>query len=65
MLVAYVLVREAYDFGTEHRRDLRVPAVKENSKENLEDVKYDCVSAISKDVSVVICTVCAPLCHIM
>ena len=35
ILVASVLVGEAYDFGTVHSKDLRMPPVRETSKENL------------------------------
>lgn len=52
ILVASVLVGEAYDFGTAHSRDLRMPPVRETSKENLENIKYDSVSAITKDTRV-------------
>ena len=52
VLVASVLVGEAYDFGTEHKRELKMPPVRERSKGNLESIKYDSVSAITKDTRV-------------
>ena len=51
-LVASVLIGEAYDFGTVHSKDLRMPPVRETSKENLENIKYDSISAITKDTRV-------------
>ena len=42
VLVASILVGEAYDFGTEHKRDLRMPLVREKSKKILKTLKYEC-----------------------
>ena len=52
LLIMHVLVEEAYDYGTTHNRDLRMPPVKDKSRQNLENKNYDSVSAITKDTRV-------------
>ena len=52
ILVASVFV-EAYDFGTTQQRPQNATRQR-NIKENLENIKYDSVSAITKDTRVYI-----------
>lgn len=49
LLVASVLIGKAYDCGTAHNKELKMPPVREKSRQNLEKIKYDSVSAITKD----------------
>lgn len=52
VLIANVLIGEAYDFGTVYSNDLKMPPVKQESKQNLTNLKYDSVSGITKDARV-------------
>ena len=50
--IANVLVGEAYDFGTSHNQKLKMPPIKQGSKLDLINIKYDRVSGITKDTRV-------------
>ena len=52
LLIANVLVGEAYDFGTSHNQELKMPPIKQRSKKDLINIKYDSVSGITKDTRV-------------
>ena len=52
VLIAHVLVGEAYDFGTSHNRELKMPPIKQQSKQNITNIKYDSVSGITNDTRV-------------
>ena len=52
VLITNVLVGEAYDFGTLHNQELKMLPIKQQSKQNLTNIKYDSVSGITKDTRV-------------
>ena len=52
MIIVYVLTGEPYDCGTKQNKEIRMPPVKSRSQDNILNVKYDSVSAISKDTRV-------------
>ena len=52
IMVVFVLTGEAFDCGTKQNKELRVPPVKDRLQDNLQNIKYDSVSAISRHQSV-------------
>ena len=52
IMVVFVLTGEAFDCGTKQNKELRMPPVKDRLQDNLQNIKYDSVSAISKDTRV-------------
>ena len=52
LMIVLVLTGEAYDCGTKQNKELRMPPIKDRSQDNLENIKYDSISAISKDTRV-------------
>lgn len=52
IIIAKALIGEAFDCGTERNKDLRVPPIKQKSMQNMVNVKYDCISGITKNTRV-------------
>jgi hypothetical protein len=52
MIIVYVLTGDAYDCGTRQNKEFRMPPVKSRSQDNIQNVKYDSISAIKKDTRV-------------
>ena len=52
IMVVSVLTGEAYDYGTKRNKELRMPPVKDREHNDLENVKYNSISAITKDTRV-------------
>ena len=54
LILAIALIGDSYDFGTKKKQDLLFPPVKLAQSQNLCNIKYDSVSAISRDTRVYI-----------
>ena len=52
LILANVLIGDAFDFGTEKKKELKFPPIKLVSSRNLRNIKYDSVGAISRDTRV-------------
>ena len=52
VIIAKALIGESFDFGTLKKKDLRMPPIKESSKQNMSNIRYDSVSGITKNVRV-------------
>lgn len=52
MMIAKALIAEAFDYGTERKRHLKFPPVKQTSVQNIVNIKFDSVAAITKDTRV-------------
>ena len=52
IIIAKALIGISYDFGTSKKKELRMPPVKENSKQNVANIRYDSVSGITKNARV-------------
>lgn len=52
IIIAKALIGISYDFGTSKKKELRMPPVKENSKQIVANIRYDSVSGITKNARV-------------
>ena len=49
IIVLKALIGDSYDYGTERKRELRVPPVKMGLQQSIVNVKYDSTSAITRN----------------
>lgn len=52
IIIAKALIGESFDFGIPKKKDLRMPPIKESSKQNMSNIRYDSVSGITKNARV-------------
>ena len=52
IIIVKTLTGETFDFGTLKNKELKMPPVKDQSKQNMLNIKYDSVSGITKNASV-------------
>ena len=52
IIIAKALIGESFDYGTERNRSLKMPPIKQASRQNMVNIKYDSVAGITKDTRV-------------